>query len=76
MGGAQITVNNINKGRSADLISILITKDIFDDNFECNYLTIKEMYGRANPDTFPILSQNVLSLGGQLYQLKEICLEV
>ena len=55
---------------------MLNTKDIFDDNFECNYLTIEEMYGRADPDTFPILSQNVLSLGGKFYQLKEICLEV
>ena len=71
MGGAQITVNSIGEGRSADLISILNTKDIYDDDFECKYLTIEEMYGRTSPDTFSILSQNVRSLGGKFDQPKE-----
>ena len=71
MGGAQITVNNITEGRTADLKSILNTKDIFDDNFECRYLTIEEMYGRVQHDTLSILSQNIRSLGGKFDQLKE-----
>jgi hypothetical protein len=64
-------VNNITEGRSADLITILNAKDIFDDDFECKYLTIEEMYGRAGKDKFSILSQNVRSLGGKFDQLKE-----
>ena len=64
-------MNNNNEGRSADLISILNTKDIFDDDFECKYLTIEEMYGRADQDTLSILSQNLRSLGGKFDQLKE-----
>ena len=71
MGGAQITVNNITEGRTADLKTILNTKDIFDDNFECRYLIIEEMYGRVQHDTLSILSQNIRSLGGKFDQLKE-----
>ena len=37
MGEALTTVNNNTEGLSADLISILNTKDIFDDDFECKY---------------------------------------
>ena len=64
-------MNNTNEGRSADLLSILNTKDIFDDDFECKYLTIEEMYGSAGNDTFSVLSQNVRSIGGKFDQLKE-----
>ena len=64
-------MNNINEGRSPDLVTILNTKDIFDDNFECQYLSIDDMYSRAGNEKFSILSQNVRSLGGKFDQLKE-----
>ena len=71
VGGAQIIGNNITEGQPADLISILNTKDICDDDFECKYMTIDEMYGRAGNNKFSILSQNVPSLGGKFDHLKE-----
>ena len=64
-------MNNIDEGRSPDLVTILNTKDIFDDDFECQYLSINDMYGRAGNEKFSILSQNVRSLGGKFDQLKE-----
>ena len=56
------TMNNINEGHPADLMSIMKTKDIFDDNFECQYFDIEEMFELATANKFSVLSQNVRSL--------------
>ena len=64
-------MNNISEGHPADLISIIKTKDLFDDGFECQYLDIEEMYELATADKFSVLSQNVRSLGGKFDHFRE-----
>ena len=49
-------MNNIDGGHSADLLSILKTKNIFDDDFDCQYLNIEEMFAETQ-GKFSVLSQ-------------------
>ena len=58
-------------GYPADLMSIIKTKDLFDENFECQYLNIEEMYELATANKFSVLSQNVRSLGGKFDDFRE-----
>ena len=47
-GWAQIPMNNSDGGHSANLISILKTKNIFDDDFDCQYLDIEEIFAETH----------------------------
>ena len=49
-------MNNIDGGHSADLLSILKTKNIFDDEFDCQYFGIEEMFAETH-GKFSVLSQ-------------------
>ena len=69
-GWAHIPMNNIDGEHSANLISILKTKNIFDDDFDCQYLDIEEMFAETH-GKFSVLSQNVRSLGGKFDLVKE-----
>ena len=71
VGLALTTMNNNAEGHTADLMSIIKTKDIFDENFECQYLNIEEMYELATANKFSVLSQNVRSLGGKFDDFRE-----
>ena len=64
-------MNNISEGHPADLISILKTKDLFDDDFKCQYFDIEEMFALATANKFSVLSQNVRSLGGKFDHFQE-----
>ena len=64
-------MNNITEGHPADLMSVMKTKDIFDDNFECQYFDIEEMFELATANKFSVLSQNVRSLGGKFDHFRE-----
>ena len=57
-------------GDSANLATVLDTKSIFDDDFNCQYEDIDSMYENSE-GKFTVLSQNVRSLGGKFDLLRE-----
>ena len=63
-------MNNISEGQPADLISIIKTKDLFDDDFQCQYLD-KNLCELATANKFSVLSQNIRSLGGKFDHFRE-----
>ena len=71
MGLVLLTMNNTSEGHSADLMSMIKTKDIFDDDFECQYFDIEEMFELATTNKFSMLSQNIRSLGGKFDHFRE-----
>ena len=64
-------MNNISEGHPADLISIIKTKDLFDDDFQCQYLDIENLCELATANKFSVLSQNIRSLGGKFDHFRE-----
>lgn len=63
-------MSNNSGGDSANLSTILDTKSIFDDDFNCQYHDIESMFENSEGN-FTILSQNVRSLGGKFDLLRE-----
>ena len=57
-------------GDSANLATVLDTKSIFDDDFNCQYEDIDSMYENSE-GKFTVLAQNVRSLGGKFDLLRE-----
>ena len=57
-------MTNIFGGDSANLATILDAKDIFDDDFSCQYVDIEKMFDQSE-GKFTAISQNVRSLGGK-----------
>ena len=57
-------MTNIFGGDSANLATILDAKDIFDDDFNCQYVDIEKMFDQSE-GKFTAISQNVRSLGGK-----------
>ena len=57
-------------GDSANLATVLDTKSIFDDDFNCQYENIDSMYENSE-GKFTVLAQNVRSLGGKFDLLRE-----
>ena len=51
-------MNNTSEGHPADLISIIKTKDLFDDDSQCQYLDIKNFCELATANKFSVLSQS------------------
>ena len=64
-----IMTNNCG-GQPADLTMIMGTKSVFDDDFDCQYQNIENMFGQTQ-GKFTVLSQNVRSLGGKFDSIKE-----
>ena len=64
-------MNNTSEGHPADLISIIKTKDLFDDDFQCQYLDIENLCELATANKFSVLSQNIRSLGGKFDHFRE-----
>ena len=63
-------MSNNSGGDSANLSTILDTQNIFDDDFNCQYHNIENMFENSE-GKFTILSQNVRSLGGKFDLLRE-----
>ena len=63
-------MTNNSGGQPADLTTILDTKSVFDETFECQYHDIEDMFGQIK-GKFTVLSQNVRSLGGKFDSIKE-----
>ena len=63
-------MSNNSGGDSANLSTILDTKSIFDDDFNCQYHDIESMFENSK-GKFTILSQNVRSLGGKFDLLRD-----
>ena len=63
-------MTNKSGGQPADLTTILDTKSVFDETFECQYHDIEDMFGQTK-GKFTVLSQNVRSLGGKFDSIKE-----
>ena len=68
---APLIMNNSLGEHSADLETILQTKDMLDDDFECQYLDVDDVHGMAGDNNFMVLSQNIRSLGGKFDQFSE-----
>ena len=64
-------MNNSLGEHSADLETILQTKDMLDDDFECQYLDVNDVHRMADDNNFLVLSQNIRSLGGKFDQFSE-----
>ena len=71
MGLVLKTMNNTSEGHPADLLPIIKTKDLFDNDFECQYFDIEEMFELATAKKFSLLSQNIRSLGGKFDHFQE-----
>ena len=63
-------MNNSSEGHTADLLQILKTRSLYDDDFECKYIDM-DIIGRLTNDKFSIFSQNVRSLGGKFDLIRE-----
>ena len=68
---APIIMNNSLGEHPADLETILQTKDMLDDDFECQYLDVDDVHVMAGDNNFMVLSQNIRSLGGKFDQFSE-----
>ena len=64
-------MNNSQGEHSANLETLLQTKDMLDDDFECQYLDVGDVREMAADNHFMVLSQNIRSLGGKFDQFTE-----
>ena len=60
---ASVTMNNSLREHSADLETTFQTKDMLDDDFECQYLDVDAVHGMAVDNNFMVLSQILAASG-------------